>query len=258
MSNGRFVLQFHGVSKHKYPNIPEDIQPQLTVVSFRAVLGWIRKRFSFLTPNEFLESNKSGVLLTFDDGLANNYANVLPVLVEFDAPAIFFVSTQHVGSPRDWLPATRNAVLRHWKSEEFVPRDIAADFCDGMSRDQLALSARNPLLTIGSHTVSHPFLTQCSNEELLFELVESKRFLEEVIQQTVTLFAYPAGDYNRSVAETVRAAGYDAAFSENSRNVGFPVLEIPRVGIYSASLAYVSAKLSGLHRRPIGRPPLQV
>lgn len=251
VSNGRFALMFHGVSKHKHPSIPADAQPYLTIEDLRFILGWIKNHFLFLFPGEFLNSNKGGVLLTFDDGLANNCTNVLPVLEEFKAPAIFFISTQHVANPKNWLPATRLAARRGWIREEDVPDDIAADFYDGMSREQLLSCSQNPLITIGSHAVSHPFLTRCNKAQLEFELTESKRFLEDLIGQKVNLFAYPTGDYNRKVTEAVRDFGYRAAFSTDPYNAGLPTFEIPRVGIYYSAPSYLSLKLSGLHRKPI-------
>ena len=251
----RFVLVFHGVSRRKHPELPQDVQPYLTAKDLRQVLGWVGDRFSFLRPEEFLESDRAGVLLTFDDGLANNYTHALPVLTALNAPAVFFVSSQHVQCQKDWLPASRAVARRHWGREEDVPEDLAADFYDGMSRDQLAECARNPLITIGSHTVSHPLLTQCDRDKLEFELAESRDFLEEVTGQPVTLFAYPTGDYNRAVAEAVRFAGYRAAFAEDTRHVGMSAFEIHRVGIYAADQAYLSLKLSGLHRQAIGRIP---
>ena len=133
-----------------------------------------------------------------------------------------------------------------------MPEDLATDFYEGMSCIQLAECARNPLITIGSHTVSHPLLTQCDRDQLEFELTESRRFLEEVTGQSVSLFAYPAGDYNRGVAEAVKAAGYLAAFAEDTRHVGMPAFEIQRIGIYAAGPVYLSLKLSGLHRRAMG------
>lgn len=250
-SNARFALLFHAISKHWYRDIPAEVQPDLTINEFSLILTWLKDYFGFLTPEEFLSSTKSGVLLTFDDGLANNLDNVLPVVDEHAAPAIFFVTTQHVERPRDWLPAIRARALKHWKRLEDVPDEIAAEFYDGMSRDGLRLCARNPLVTIGSHTVSHPFLTRCDKARLQFELHSSKRLLRELTGQEVDLFAYPTGNYDRRVAEAVNSAGYRAAFAVNSHNIGIPPFEIPRIEIYSANRAYLAAKLSGLHRRPI-------
>jgi len=191
--------------------------------------------------------------LTFDDGLANNYHVGLPILEKYEAPAIFFISTQHIKDPENWLSATRALARAVWQSENFVPKDIAAEFYDGMSIEQLSACAKHPLISIGSHTVSHPYLTQCEQEMLSFELVQSKRFLEGITDQYVDLFAYPTGNYNAQVAQAVQEAGYQAAFALSPLGIGLPRFEIPRVDIYEANNPYLSLKLSGLHRKAIGR-----
>jgi peptidoglycan/xylan/chitin deacetylase (PgdA/CDA1 family) len=252
--HGRFVLMFHGVGRVRYPQIPTEIQPSLTSAELRTVLAWIGERFSFLTAAELLESARPGVLLTFDDGFANNCTNVLPVLTELEAPAVFFVTTQHVIRPDDWLPATRKQLEEFCNQSEPIPQEIAADLLDGMSREQLARAGRHPLVEIGSHSVSHPLLTRCAAGELEFELQASRKLLQQLSGQPVDLFAYPTGDYDRRVVEAVRAAGYRAAFAVDSRGVGLPAFEIPRIGIYAAGRPYLGAKLSGLHRRPLPAP----
>jgi peptidoglycan/xylan/chitin deacetylase (PgdA/CDA1 family) len=200
---------------------------------------------------EFLNTDKPGVLLTFDDGLANNHVNALPVLQEFNAPAIFFVSTQHVTDPQNWLPATRLLARKGWGMEEAVPEEIARDFYNGMSQEQLAECATHPLITIGSHTISHPFLTRCELQELEEELVGSKQVLEKITGRKIDFLAYPTGDYDARVAQAARSAGYRAAFAVDALNVASPLFEIPRVGIYASDASYLSLKLSGLHRRPL-------
>lgn len=251
----RFVLMFHGISSHKYPDLSAAIQPSLSKDDLRAVLSWLQPRFAFLTPNEFLVTEKPGLLLTFDDGLANNLTNALPILEDFNAPAVLFVTTQHVLKPRDWLPASRVMIRKGWMNEEAIPEDLAADFYNGMSEEQLANCASHPLITIGSHTISHPFLTRCDSHEVERELRESKRTLEGITGQSVDLFAYPTGDYDLRVAEAVHLAGYRVAFAVDSLNIGLPRFEIPRVGIYNPNPPYLSLKLSGLHRRSLPPKP---
>ncbi len=246
-----FVLTFHGVSTRRDTGLATAAQPSFDVAELRATLRWIRHRFDFLTPRQLLYGERCGVLLTFDDGFANNPGNALPVLEELEAPAVFFVSAQHVRDPRDWLPATRETARRHWRREDLVPASIARDFFDGMTRDQLAHCAEHPLLTIGSHTVSHPFLTGCDDAALARELERSKALLEQWCGHRVDLFAYPAGDYDLRVAHATRAAGYRAAFAEDSRQVGLLPYEIPRIGLYDCRAPYLAAKLSGLHRRAL-------
>lgn len=253
---GRFAINLHGVSHQRISCVPEDVQPYLTADELEGILGWLKGRFSFLHPADFLETSRPGVLLTFDDGHANDYTNALPVLEKFDAPAVLFVTTQHVKNPRDWLPASRRDARRGWGDEGAVPPELAVDFFDGLSQGQLVACARHPLLTIGSHTVSHPFLSRCTSQQVQEELSESKHFLESSTGKVVDLFAYPSGDYNRQTVEAVRTAGYRAAFALDPKGVFDPTFEIPRVGIYASEPAYLSLKFSGLHRRPLPARPV--
>ena len=250
---GSFVLIFHGVASRRY-RAAASAQPSMDAAELLRALDWIASRFRFLTPEDFLRS-EPGVLLTFDDGFANNCHVALPLLEEIGAPAVFFVTTQHVSQPRNWLPATRRQAASAWPRLEDVPDEVARDLYDGLSAGELARCAAHPLITIGAHTVSHPFLTRCDDRQLAFELEAAKSLLESVIDSEVGLLAYPTGDYDRRVAEAAKRAGYRFAFVQDASDVGFPAYEIPRVGIYSADPAYLAAKLSGLHRRALRRIP---
>jgi peptidoglycan/xylan/chitin deacetylase (PgdA/CDA1 family) len=247
---GRFVLVFHGISSRRHAQIPLGVQPYLSKGDLETILIWVKKRFPFLTPEDFFSTNRPGVLLTFDDGLANNFTNARPVLEAFSAPAIFFIPVQHIGNPQDWLSFLRETARSHWQSEENVPDELATDFYNGMSTTQVQECARHPLITIGSHTLTHPFLTRCTPAALDQEVCESKRYLESITGCAIDLFAYPSGDYNSTVAKAVQRAGYRAAFVLDSLRVGMPSFEIPRIGLYEAGVAYLNLKLSGLHRPP--------
>lgn len=64
---------------------------------------------------------------------------------------------------------------------------------------------------IGSHTVTHPDLTDIDATSLAWELTESKRRLEDITGRSITSFCYPFGRFNGAAAEAVEAAGYDLA-----------------------------------------------
>ena len=69
---------------------------------------------------------------------------------------------------------------------------------------------------IGSQTKTHPHMHQISRAEIDSELSSSnQRFLNELGLRP-TLFAYPYGEYNLAVIERVKAAGFTAAFGQNS------------------------------------------
>jgi peptidoglycan/xylan/chitin deacetylase (PgdA/CDA1 family) len=88
--------------------------------------------------------------------------------------------------------------------------------------------AESGVVSIGSHTVNHPNLSLVQPDVLRFELLESKRKLEEMTGQPVTTLAYPYGDpgsFNELVMQEARAAGYVCAFTTVQGSVGGPDVE---------------------------------
>ena len=84
--------------------------------AFAAQLRRFKEIGHFLRPDELLEPaswhpDKLNVLLTFDDGYANNHALAFPLLQELDIPALFFVSTWHLSSGESfWFDRVIGAV----------------------------------------------------------------------------------------------------------------------------------------------------
>lgn len=66
-------------------------------------------------------------------------------------------------------------------------------------------------IEVGSHTLTHPILTNITRERLRKELNESRRRLEEVLGRKVDLFCYPNGDFDAMVSSEVERAGYTCA-----------------------------------------------
>jgi peptidoglycan/xylan/chitin deacetylase (PgdA/CDA1 family) len=64
---------------------------------------------------------------------------------------------------------------------------------------------------IGSHTLTHPILTNVGDDRLRRELRDSKLQLEEVLGHQVDQFCYPNGDNDDRVQSEVTRAGYRAA-----------------------------------------------
>ena len=64
---------------------------------------------------------------------------------------------------------------------------------------------------VGSHSVTHSFMTSMPMGECLREMKESKRELEELTGERVTVFAFPYGDENSKLKRLVHFAGYLSA-----------------------------------------------
>jgi len=71
---------------------------------FKTELQRIQKHYSFISYTELAsELNRPlngtrAVILTFDDGFAECYSNIRPVLNHFNIPAVFFITTQYVNN----------------------------------------------------------------------------------------------------------------------------------------------------------------
>lgn len=90
-------------------------------------------------------------------------------------------------------------------------------------------------VVIGSHTVSHPILTHCSDEVLYRELERSKTVLEGELQREDLAFCYPNGDCSDREAAAARSAGYSCAVSTESRlaDGGEDLFLLPRIAAES-------------------------
>lgn len=70
---------------------------------------------------------------------------------------------------------------------------------------------------IGAHTITHPILARLSREEARAEMSDGRRALQDILGESVRLFAYPNGkpgaDYLPEHPELARELGFDAAVS---------------------------------------------
>lgn len=96
---------------------------------------------------------------------------------------------------------------------EFVPTPQERDDYDPLSWEQVR--ALDPsLITIGSHTLSHPILPTISDDALEREVDASRRVLEERLDRSVDLFCYPNGSLDDRVYAHV-SRSYRAAVTTN-------------------------------------------
>lgn len=75
------------------------------------------------------------------------------------------------------------------------------------------------LISIGAHSMTHPFLSFLPHTRQRQEIQDSKTRLEEIIGQKVVSFAYPHGNYSEETAALVREAGFMSACTTYPRTV---------------------------------------
>jgi peptidoglycan/xylan/chitin deacetylase (PgdA/CDA1 family) len=110
------------------------------------------------------------------------------------------------GLPTD---ARDRALAELRQASDYVPTARDRDYYDVMTWDQL-LSLDPRLITIGSHTLTHPMLAHCTAEERETELAQSQRWLERRVGRPVRHLCYPSSSIDDDVVRRARAF-YDSA-----------------------------------------------
>ena len=140
--------------------------------------------------------------------------------------------------------------------EAIAGRSLLDDYgpqspCAIVDEDTMRVSARSPLVTIGSHTHSHVRLPLLEREEAMTELRHSARVLERMSDADVRLFCYPNGTFDQTAAEWVESAGYLAATTsvEGQNTRGANVMQLRRINWSpTASAVELFALATGVYR----------
>ena len=64
---------------------------------------------------------------------------------------------------------------------------------------------------IASHSLTHPTIARCPMPQIVEELVEDRKGLEEIAKKPVRGFAYPNGSYNEEIKKLYKMLGVDYA-----------------------------------------------
>jgi len=91
---------------------------------------------------------------------------------------------------------------------------------------------------VGSHTVTHPRLTQLDEHRLAVELDASRAEVERQLGRPCLSLAYPYGDYDERVVSAAGAAGYRHACTLPAALEPERPLAWPRIGIYGTDTPF--------------------
>ncbi len=103
------VLTYHRVAVPAFDPHRLAVSPE----NFRAQMNFLRHNFPILRfEEEWGTVKEPAVVVTFDDGYADNFLQALPILEEVGIPATFFISTGLLGSGQEfWWDEMERLIL---------------------------------------------------------------------------------------------------------------------------------------------------
>jgi peptidoglycan/xylan/chitin deacetylase (PgdA/CDA1 family) len=134
---------------------------------------------------------KDSLVLTFDDGYEDFYTNVYPLLKKYKIKATLYVIINALDKP------------------------------GYLTKAQVREMAGSAYVEIGSHTFNHLDLKTLNNRKTSFEIVKSKKILENISGQPVLSFCYPYGRYNNNDLKLASQAGYLASLTTEAGTIHY-------------------------------------
>ncbi len=258
--------------------------------NFEQQIAAFKKHFNILTYEDLVKGNMSSkrtnVLLTFDDGYANNYTYALPLLDQYNMHALYFVTG--VGSLAQkvlWADAVDivasymkdNAQVKlngitfdlhkgafankqlnmplktyikasdrsgYAEKEQLITQLLAIydftksgelnDYWQLMTDQEINRASQSKNITIGSHGFYHNNLGSLSTADAVSEVMQSKQYLEGIIQKEVTTIGFPDGSYTEELNDALYKKGITHQFLVEYKydDAGKRPYTYDRVGLY--------------------------
>ena len=186
-------LLFHDIIENQLPRNKYAI----TKSSFLSIIKLIvdHSEFSFYEES----SNTTHVRIFIDDGYASTYATAFPVLEEFNIKPYIAITANTINQEgyisidqikelhkNGWTICSHG--VSHVGLSIYVDSIAQKNPRDGIYHD-VGVRGQNILLT---------------QQEVLYQLVESKRIIGEILNCPVESFVYPYGIYNKFILNTIK------------------------------------------------------
>ena len=168
------ILMYHGVTDNTWGFTelfvsPSDMEQQIQYL--------VENGYDTITFEDWshLEDFDKPVMLTFDDGYLDNYEELFPILKKYNVKATIFAITAAVDTDSRTMTSAQTKEM-----------------------------ADSGLVSIQSHTFSHPFLSECTEAELHEQMLWSKIQVAQMTGYEPFVLCYPSGDSNELVPQIAR------------------------------------------------------
>jgi peptidoglycan/xylan/chitin deacetylase (PgdA/CDA1 family) len=192
------ILMYHALVEKRTTHLN---RVHITVELFKQQMEWLAaKGYQAITIDDMLKNfaakknTQKYCVITFDDGYLSLYKYALPLLKQYGFSATLYLSTAAVGE-NDFkkLPSLNLNTL------PVNDKPLTWDEIKEMSKNGWAIE---------SHSVSHADNSQLTAAQLIYEITESKKIIEQQLQKPVLHYAFPFGKYNAASLKIIKDAGY--------------------------------------------------
>lgn len=193
---------------------------------------WLSLHYNVISLGQFLSARagngmdslpRKSLVITLDDGYSGNY-KLLPLVKKYDVPVTIFLCSGIIDTKRHYwfkytgLPFSSETLkvipqpdrLKILAESGFYPEK---EFECPQALNKVQISEMKEYIDFQSHTIFHPCLPQCSDEESRIEIEQSKKQLEQQFNLSINAFAYPNGDYTKRDIQITQKAGYTCALT---------------------------------------------
>lgn len=187
------IIMYHSVNPKVLPEMESLIvSPNTFERQMRFLKEWHYNVVPLESIADFIKNKKKvpsrTIAITFDDGYKDNYTYAFPILKKYNLPATIFIVVNEVDSAR----------------------------LDRLNWREIKAMENSGLITVGSHCLDHIPLTDIKSEKnLISQIFDSKKIIEEKLGKPVTMFCYPIGRFNDKVRRLIIDAGYKLSVVTN-------------------------------------------
>ncbi|HWY78919.1 MAG TPA: polysaccharide deacetylase family protein [Candidatus Sulfotelmatobacter sp.] len=218
-SRGIPILTYHYIRDYNYPKDTLGISLSVSPTTFDQQMNYLSSHgYTPITLDTLYGIFKGKaarpakpIVLTFDDGYIDFYANAYPILKKYNFHAVSFVVTGFVG---------QSAYL---------------------SWNNIHEMQSSGLISFEAHTITHAYLPNLSYANMLKELQQSKATLQAQNGTVINFIAYPYGASNWNVQKAAQTAGFVGGLGTWGGYASYPSMNMPRIAIRN-SLQSISSR----------------
>jgi glycosyltransferase involved in cell wall biosynthesis len=240
LTHGTAILMYHSFAGHNQSASCYTIP----IRRFQRQMAWLKwMRFSVLSLEEYLLCRKENrlppagsVVITIDDGYADNHTLAYPILRHYGFSATVFLVSERVGAFMNWDDQS-----------ELFGRPL-------LSWPEIMEMKRGGI-QFGAHTQTHSRLTTLPVSQLRQEIEAERQALGVRIGGPVNSFAYPFGEYESTTKTVVEQAGYWGSCTVHSglNTAATPLYALRRFEIFGTDSLLRFIVTLGLGKRwPVG------